>query len=248
MRCSVLQSADTIAAKQRSREAGRLFKSLLVTVASVVLVGVLFTQSSFASGMLDKILKTLSLEHISVSQYETLPEVANGTILYDESGRELGKEVAKIQLDDRATVSIGVSERAGENEMRKLTDPDRLNDDMNFEVGMPEYLPEGYVFDHAEQYIDEHGVLSPKYIDLYFMNNEGKQIYIQEWFADEETAYSMSTEGAIESTKVNGAVAIIMNDHVIKWESEGVLYSVVTKDMDKLIDRSELIRIAESVN
>ncbi|MEF2966368.1 DUF4367 domain-containing protein [Paenibacillus sp. M1] len=246
----------------------KLVRVLAVAAPSVILIGVLFAQPSFANGWLDKIISSISLGHITAFQVEPPPEDMsypvpehlkgklfdrNGQALYEVDGKTgpiytaEGEEIEGIENGEVITKSEAEA-KDKEIRTRKITDPTALDDYTNFKVGLPAYLPEGYAFDRAEQYMDEQGNASPKYIDLYFTNGEnGKQIYIQERYADEETAYIQSTTGTVESVKVNEADAVIINGKTIDWEADGILYSVMVKEMGEPIEKSELIRIAESV-
>lgn len=266
VRRSVLQSAVT--SKGREEHKRKKFAAgLAVAAASFMLLGVLLAQPSFASGLLDKILSTISLGHITISQVEPPPEDLSYVIpeslvgqLFDRDGKVLhevngktgalytaaGEEIDGIE--DGRIVTKAEAEAKLKEGIRTLTDPAALDEYTNFKVGLPTYLPEGYAFDRAEQYVDDQGNSSPKYIDLYFTKGDsGKSIHIQERYADEETAYEQSTSGTIESAKVNGVDAVIINEKSIDWEADGILYSVMTKRMGEPIEMSELIKIAESV-
>ncbi|WP_410771113.1 DUF4367 domain-containing protein [Fontibacillus sp. BL9] len=250
------------------RKRNQFSKGLAVAAATVVmLIGVLFTQPSFASGLLQKIVSTISLGHITISQVEPPPEDLSypipeslvgqlfnkdGQVLYEVNGKTgalytaAGEEIDGIE--NGKIVTKAEAEAELKEGIRTLTDPTALDEYTNFKVGLPTYLPEGYAFDRAEQYVDDQGNASPKYIDLYFTKGDsGKQIHIQERYADEETAYEQSTSGTIESAKVNGVDAVIINEKSIDWEADGILYSVMTKRMGESIEKSELIKIAESV-
>ncbi|RCX18140.1 uncharacterized protein DUF4367 [Fontibacillus phaseoli] len=249
------------------RKRNKFPKGLAVAAAFVLLIGVLFAQPSFASGLLQKFVSTISLGHITAFQVEPPPEDASYPVpeslvgqLFDKDDQVLfevngktgpmytadGEEIEGIENGE--IVTKAEAEAKLKEGIRTLTDPAALDEYTNFKVGLPSYLPDGYAFDRAEQYVDEQGNTSPKYIDLYFTKGDsGKQIHIQERYADEETAYDQSTSGTIESAKVNGVDAVIINEKSIDWEADGILYSVMTKRMGEPIEKSELIKIAESV-
>ncbi|MNP64105.1 hypothetical protein D3C76_1595760 [compost metagenome] len=99
------------------------------------------------------------------------------------------------------------------------------------------------MFDRAEVYS-----MADKYLDIYYLNNAtGKMIHIQERLADEETAYAMSTEHKVEKVKVSGVDAVIVGGKTIDWEKDGVLYSIMTGKSGIKLDKSQLIKMAESV-
>ncbi|MGG6314089.1 DUF4367 domain-containing protein [Paenibacillus macerans] len=241
--------------------------SVAAAAAFALLIGVWFTPSSFASGVLNRIISTVSLGHITVFQVDPpseeasspLPEALQGKV-FTKDGKPVyelnahtgplytadGEEIAGFA--DMEIVTKAQAEAEVREGIRTLTDPDTLSRYTNFQVKLPGYLPEGYAFSRAEQYLDEQGEASPKYLSLYFANGDtGKEIYIQQRYGDEETAYESSTDGTLEKAKVRGADAVIANGNSIAWEADGVLYDLVAEGMDETLDKSELIRIAESL-
>ncbi|MNN20837.1 hypothetical protein D3C81_1341360 [compost metagenome] len=153
-----------------------------------------------------------------------------------------GEEIAGF--DNEEIVTKAQAEAEVKEGILTLSDPEALSQHTAFQVKMPAFLPEGYAFKRAEQYLDEQGTASPKYISLYFAEaSNGNEIYIQQRLADEETAYASSTEGAVKKTKIGGSDAIIVNGNSIAWEADGVMFDLIAKGLDE----SELIRIAESL-
>lgn len=231
--------------------------------ASVAVICFSLMQTSFAQDLLAKIVNSISLKHINIEQVEEpetypVPEELKGKI-FDKDGNPI-KEFSKSYDDGVYTADgkkivdfkdgkiITESEKVNENDNMVVKDQEKLNDYTCFKVILPQYLPEGYEFDRAEFYRDKNGVVKDsKYIDLYFADKEtGEKIFMQQRFADEETAYSMSTGDKIEKVKINGVDAIIYvgeNSSGIDWENNGVLYSMNGKG----ISRSEIIKVAESV-
>ena len=126
-----------------------------------------------------------------------------------------------------------------------VKDPNEFNNYTCFNVVLPSYLPEGFEFDRAEFYEDENGVVeNTKYIGLYFTNEKtGKYIYMQQRFADEETAYAGGAK-KVEEIKINGVDAVFYDDRNIDWEANGVIYALSGRGE---ITKDELIKIAESI-
>ncbi|WP_068782926.1 DUF4367 domain-containing protein [Paenibacillus phocaensis] len=238
-----------------------------IAAASAIVVGVAFTQPTFASTMLSRIISTISLGHITAIQVEPPSENLSYPIPKDMRGQIFTKEGKPV---DEVTAQTGplytadgqeiydftngrivtkAEAEAQEKEgVRILTDPDTLSAHTSFKVKWPDYLPEGYTFNRAEQFVDEQGEVSPKYIKLYFSKGDtGKEIKVMEAYADEEAAYIWSTDGTIEQAKVNGTDAVIINEHTLDWEADGLYLTVHTKGMGEKIEKSELIRIAESL-
>lgn len=262
-----MTQAGAPALSKRKPFGRRLAGGLSVAAAMVVLLGVLAVKPSFAESVLNRVIAAVTLGHITAFQVEPppedlaypVPEALRGKVfsrdgvpvnevnghtgpLYTADGQEIysfadGKIITKAQEKARRKKNV-----------RILTDPDTLSDHVNFKVKLPAYLPEGYTFSHAEQYVDEQGKTSPKYLELYFGNSyEGREIMMQQRYADEETATIQSTTGKIEQVKVNGADGFTVDARTIDWEEGGVLYFISTKHMGEAIGKEGLIRIAESL-
>ncbi len=244
-------------------------KSRKITkVASIALVCVLgfsIIQTASAQEFIGKVLKTISLGHITISEEEPMeietflvPEVFKDKI-FDENGNPLeelsgkiekfytadGEEIAEFDLETGEIITVAEWDRMMKEEKLVIKDATKLNDYTCFNVILPSYLPEGYEFDRAEFYKDDNDVIEDtKYIDIYFTNDKtGKHIYIQQRLADEETAYGTGAS-KVEKIKINGVDAIIYDDINIDWETNGVIYGISAKGE---ITRDELIKIAESI-
>lgn len=241
----------------------KLAGGVAFAAALTLVIGIGFAPSSFASGLLDRIISTVTLGHITIYQVESpseealtpLPEALQGKV-FTKDGKPVyemnshtgtlytadGEEIAGFANEE--IVTKAQAEAEVKEGILTLTDPDALSQHTAFQVKMPEILPEGYAFNRAEQYLDEQGTASPKYISLYFSEaSTGNEIYIQQRLADEETAYASSTEGAVKQIKIGGVDAVIVNGNSIAWETDGVMFDLVAKGLEE----SELIRIAESL-
>lgn len=237
---------------------------MLATLLTVCVLSVTFVQPSFAQEMLEKVLQTINSGHIVAHEVEytgdpnVIPEELKDKI-YDRNGNALVTLDAAQKVDDIYTADgekivgfengkLVTQSEADQDKPDVLIvrDSEKLNEYTMFDVGLPEYLPEGYVFDRAEFYKDDKGEVSrrSKYINLYFTNKEtGKEIFSQQRHADEETAFEMSTDGTIEKVEINGVDAVMMNDRSVDWEANGVLYGVSSRSIDK----NEIIKVAESI-
>ncbi|CAH1054605.1 DUF4367 domain-containing protein [Paenibacillus pseudetheri] len=238
-----------------------------VVLATLLVVGTLsvtFVQPSFAQELLSKVLQTINLGHIVAHEveysadYNVIPEELKGKI-FDSNGNVLLTPDAAQKAGDVYNADgekiigfedgrlVTQSERDQEKpEILIMKDSSKLNEYTIFDVGLPEYLPDGYTFDHAEFYKDDNGeVINSKYIDLYFINEAtDERITMQQRHADDETAYEMSTDGKIEKVKINGIDAVLYNGKAVDWEANGVLYGVTSASLDK----DDLIKVAESIH
>lgn len=240
-------------------------KPSIIKVASIALIcilGISTMRTSFAQEMIDKIVNFISIGHVTV--YEdpiynkgesiSVPEELEGKI-FDKDGNPIeefivgspkamytadGEEIGYIETETFKIVTSAEAEREENNLVVK--DTTTLNDYTCFDVVLPKYLPEGYEFDRAEFFRDENGVVeNTKYISLYFTNEKtGEYIYMQQRFADEETAYAAGGQ-KIEQLKINGADAILY-DNSLDWEDDGVIYALNGRGIAK----NELVKIAES--
>lgn len=240
-------------------------KKSLMKVASIALIcilGISTMQTSFAQDLVAKIVKTISLGHITVIEEYTgeesfpIPEEFKGKI-FDKDGNLIeifsadidkiytadGDEIANLDMGNGKIITVDQQEKMIEEDILVVKDINKLNEYTCFEVILPSYLPEGYEFDRAGFFKDSNGIVEDsKYIELYFTNAKtGEYIYMQQRFADEETGYATGGEN-VQEIKINGVDAVMYNDRNIDWEYNGVLYMLNGRGIVK----SELIKMAES--
>lgn len=240
--------------------------TIAASVATALILGGPLSQTAFGKEIVDKIIATFSLDHIKVTQTEpingeiNIPDEFKGKI-FDKNGNELTKVSVKDEnnlytsdgkkiysLANSKIITIEEHEKQ-EKEMKDSTltvkDTTKLNDYTCFNVKLPKYLPEGYKFDKAEFSKDDNGkVEKTKYINLYFTNEKGKTLFMQQRFADEETAYETGTDGTVEKIKINGSDAILMDNKTLDFEANNTLYGISTRGN---ISKEELIKMAESI-
>ncbi|WP_454052679.1 DUF4367 domain-containing protein [Clostridium sp. Marseille-Q7071] len=244
----------------------KLYKRL-AGVGIACIVTITLSQTSFAQSFVEKIIKSISLEHVKFVENEDhklevesmpVPGKLKGK-LFDKDGNLIEiftKEMKKFytadgeEIDDfdMKTGAITTVSQAKEKVL-EVKDTNELNKYTCFNVILPSYLPEGYKFDRAEFFKGKTGVVKDsKYITIYFTNEKtGKNIYMQQRFACEETR-TVSNGSNIEKIKINGADAIL-SDGVrsgskgLDWEANGVIYGISSRG----ITRDELIKFAESI-
>ena len=241
-------------------------KHSITKVASIALVCILgfsVMQTASAQELVGRVLKPISLGHITVFEEEygeiesfPVPEKLKGKI-FDKDGNPVeifseeleklytvdGEEIATFDLETGEIRTVAELDRMMEEEILIVEDTDKLNDYTCFDVILPDYLPEGYKFGRAGFFKGENGsVEDSKYIELYFTNDKtGEFIYMQQRFADEETAYA--TGGSkVEKIQVNGVDAVLYGNS-LDWEYNGVIYMLNGRGIAK----DELIKIAESI-
>lgn len=251
--------------KYRGEDKMKKSKKIIIKAASFALIcilGVTTMRTSFAQELVDKVVSFISIGHVTVyedpvhnkGEVILVPEELKGKI-FDKDGNPIeeitvgnppaiytadGEKIAFIETETMKIVTDAEVER--ENNNLVVEDVDKLNDYTCFEVILPKYLPDGYEFDRAEFFRDENEVVeNTKYISMYFTNNETEEfIYMQQRFADEETAYETGGQ-KVEKIKINGVDAILY-DNSLDWEDNGVIYMLNGRG----IPRDELIKTAES--
>ncbi|AKL97301.1 hypothetical protein CACET_c38730 [Clostridium aceticum] len=136
-----------------------------------------------------------------------------------------------------------------EEESFKITDASTLSKYTCFEVKMPNYLPEGYVFDYAELYPEKEGerleeIKDHKIIHLYFTKKgEEGYILISQRFNCEETAGEAGAGEKPVKIDINGNPGI-MYDNAVAWTTEEVNY-MLSDCVD--IGREECLKIVRSI-
>ncbi len=240
----------------------------VASFALVCILGISLMQTSFAQNFMDKVVKTITLGHITIVQDEPetksypIPDELKGKV-FDKDGNPVevfskdkkiytadGEEIVGFDFE-REGIIITAAQAQQENEMMKektliVKDPNKLNNYTCFNVILPSYLPEGFKFDKAEFYKENKDdiVENSKYISLYFANEKtGEYIYMQQRFADEETAIEAGAE-KIEKLKINGVDAVLYGDRNLDWETDSVMYMLSGRGV---ISKGELIKIAESI-
>ncbi|WP_310831731.1 DUF4367 domain-containing protein [Paenibacillus pedocola] len=235
-------------------------------LASILIAGGLsisFVKPSFAEELFGRVLQKINLGNIIASEMDPnvappFPEEWKGK-LFDKEGNVItsftkklgevynadGEQIVNFDGDKLITKSEQ-EQRDKETAERMLAVKGQAELDKYalFKVKLPEYLPEGFVFDHGGFYTSEEGVVNGKYLTLFFTSkNEGQDITIYLCISDKETAYEISTSGKMEKVKVNGFDAVMMNNRSLDWEADGVLYNIATHGLEP----SEVLKIAESI-
>lgn len=239
-------------------------KKTAAAAAVFLVVGGVFTHTSFAKGLAEKVINRISLGHITVEQSESpsemvLPTNLEGkvfdknknplTVITKDTGKiytKSGEQIVDIKGGKIVTATEAKAEEEKiEKSMLIIKDSSSLNKYTCFDVKLPSYLPQGYKFDRAEFFKGEDGSVSKKYVSLYFTNEKTeKYIYMQQRFADEETKYEAGTDGKIEKVKVNGKDAVVSDNRSMDWENNGVLYILSGRGE---FGKNELIKIADSI-
>jgi hypothetical protein len=158
-----------------------------------------------------------------------------------------------LEAEDESGLSVIISDKreddpvaAGSNENRLIiNDEKEIDDYLNFKAKLPAYLPNGYVFYGAELYKNSDGSVSGDYLNIYYKNHaSGKSFIVMERMLNDDTAFTLSTDGTIEETKVNGCKAVLVGNSSLDWETGNISVSIAGRDA---LSRNELFEVAESV-
>ncbi|WP_238652421.1 DUF4367 domain-containing protein [Paenibacillus piscarius] len=253
------QEAYRMKNKQRIRRPVMIAASLLVAAV----VSVSFVRPSFAQEMVERILNSVNLGHIEVAQTDSsvppvFPEAWKGRI-FDQEGNpvtsfdhmpkaifnEAGEAIVNLDGDKLVTLSEQEQrDKEAAAQIFTVNEPAKLNQYAAFKVKLPEYLPEGFAFDHGQFYKDGKDI-NGQIVELFFgSKDKDKRIWMQLRQANEENAYAMSTDDKVERVKLKGTDAVLVGDRSLDWEVNGVMYSLSTRGLD----RAEVLKIAESIN
>lgn len=187
-----------------------------------------------------------------------ISKYSDGTVLYDKDGNKiedvagyiesLPYEVVEHIVDDKTEISIALGKENDPMERYRAqgysiidseSDMDVLGDALDFTPILPAELPEGFRF-HGAAYFDT----STYYLTLIYMNEKDEYITVHERLINEETAFSMGTDGTIEELEINGHTAVLSNDVSLDWEVGDVSVGIAGRGF---LTRDELINMAESM-
>ena len=165
---------------------------------------------------------------------ENLPEKGELTMV-DENGKDV--KVAYHKPGDEAENPLERHKKDGYN---IIYDEAKINDWLDFEAKLPEYLPDGYSFMGAAASDDVR-----YYLFAYYINEQtGEYFMLDERLLNEETAFEAGTDGTIEEISINGHPAVIMDNRSVDFEIGDVSVGVSGRGV---LTRDELIKISESI-
>lgn len=259
------------ALSDKKKERLIVLKKSLIAAAMIIIATSSILQTTWSQEMVEKMIHSIKLEHIEAEQYDdstyvpkAIPKNLRGQV-FDEKGNRVevitddlrgklytkdGEKIAGIdeknQIITRSEYDDRTASIAANTVIEK--DPDELVRYICFKPKFLEYVPENYHFDRGEFYKDEEGkVENSKYLTMYYKNDQtGEEIFVQERFACEETAYGWAGNERIEEMDLNGNRAILIGDSSLSWEIDGVLMHISING-NPLLTREDLIKMGESI-
>lgn len=266
----VVRSKVITQLNKRERRTMKLSRRTSIAFAVAIIGTMSFMQTTFAQEAIENIKQILTtghiVAHVEEEQEMAVPESLQGKLfdkdgnavaiitsasdLYTKDGEKVGyvdMKTGEVLNEAQAKEKLSEEEAAEEANTLVVKDADELNNYTCFEVKLPTYIPEGFAFDHGEFYKDENGeVKDSKYASIIFKNAEtGKEIYMQQRFVCEETAYEMGVDKDAKMVKVNGYDAILEKQGNIEWETEEVMYQIAGRKAG--LTAEEVVKMAESI-
>ncbi|MCH5187288.1 MAG: DUF4367 domain-containing protein [Oscillospiraceae bacterium] len=187
-----------------------------------------------------------------------LTKYSDGTVFYDKDGNKIEDVQAYIEslpygIKEAVTGGSDITLVIGKEENDPLeryrnqgysiidneADMDILDEALDFTPVLPTELPGSFRFCGAA-YFDT----STYYLTLIYKNDKSEYIFVQERLLNEETAFSMGTDGEIEELKINGHKAVLTNEISLDWEVGDVSVGIAGRGH---LNRDELITMAENM-
>ena len=195
-------------------------------VAAAAVCVAMLSQTAFAQEMWGRLVNQVELDGgVTISHSEVTPE-----------------DVAEILSNPDLMEQISKSnEGVDESMVLHETDQSKLAEMLCFTPLFPETLPDGYAFDHANLFKDDDGTISNKYLHMYYKNGDD-EIFIEERYLDEETAFSTGTDGELQEVEVCG-VKGALDETSITWVKDGICYTVIGHELNQ----TQLMDLANSM-
>lgn len=155
--------------------------------------------------------------------------------LTDENGKQTKVYTSKEKDKDKNPLLR--QEKEGYN---IIYNESEIQDNLDFDVKLPEYIPEGFSFMGASASTD------PKYyLFMYYKNDKtGEWFMIHERLLNEETAFEAGTDGTMEEITINGHTAVLYDDVNLDFEIDDVSVGVSGRNA---LTKDDVIKISESI-
>ena len=169
---------------------------------------------------------------------EIIAESYGGEVKTSEDGK------VKIYEVDGGEVELTVAGGDNHEHEHDFASIDEAKKAANFDIKVPQKLPEGYKLDRVYAYTDEKGNYSGDYMTLKYTNGDN-DIMIFERIINDDTAFESGTNGELEEIKLNGRTAVVEGDNSINWETaDDVSVGIYVHGG---LTKAEMIKFAKSV-
>ena len=149
--------------------------------------------------------------------------------LYDADGNKIDeKRYAEIiaeaydgyvKVTEKGEVSISFADDDSRDHEYDFVSIDDAQAAANFDIKVPETLPEGYKLDRIYTYTGDSDNYSGDYMTLRYVSGDD-EIMIFERIINDETAFASGTSGELEKIKLNGRTAVVEGNSSINWETD----------------------------
>jgi len=174
-----------------------------------------------------------------------------GTEMYDKDGNSMVKvEYRDITFNTgipdsefifEAPVGAEVLEMSLEDMMPKEVTLDEARANTTFDLKIPEYLPEGYEFDHAMLLGDLYGN-GPEMVSLQYADGSGV-LHLTERVSDDSDQSEPAGDPEVVSINgTDGEFTSMFGMNTIRWSADGIDYS-----LSGTLEKGELVNVAESL-
>ena len=169
---------------------------------------------------------------------EIIAQSYGGQVKTSEDGK------VKIYEIDGGEVELTVADGDSHDHEHDFASIDEAQAAANFDIKVPQKLPEGYELDRVYAYTDDKGNYSGDYMTLIYTNGNN-EITIFERAINEQTAFESGTRSEIEEIKINGRTAVVEGNSSINWETkDGVSVGIYVHNA---LTKAEMIEFAKSV-
>lgn len=212
----------SVAAEAKAKaKAYRPARRWLALAASLTIFMACFSQTTYGSSFYEKFVGVVLGGH---AYYLTGPVPAN-----DVPDPGLTKDSSEENHTD--------SSRPG------FTDLAEAQAYLDFELKLPDYLPEGYQLDRISLYTTNNDAISGEYADIFF--TKGKRfIYLQTRLMNGKTSFAAKL-GNMKLTEINGYSALQGRKN-LDVDINGVMYMFSASKAD--VGADELIKMVESID
>lgn len=197
-----------------------------VAVAAVCVA--MFSQTAFAQEMWGRLVNQVELD-------------GGVTISHSEVTAEDIQEILSNPEQLKAVLGSAGVDGYVKGETTVITNQEELAGMLCFPPLFPQTLPEGYAFDHADFFPENDGTISGKYLQMYYQNDDD-EIFIEERYLDEETAFSSGTDGELQEVEVCG-VKGALDKTSVTWVKDGICYTVIGHELTQ----TQLMDLANSM-
>ncbi|MDO5516024.1 MAG: DUF4367 domain-containing protein [Clostridium sp.] len=227
-----------------------------IAAATLLIVSLVAIKPTWAVEAFNNVLKTIHLEQVEYNHMShdkvPLPDWCQGKV-FDKDGNPVtesdpydrdrklytadGKEI--YEMKNQTIITVDEKDKY----LVKVTDQNEINDYINFDIRIPEYIPDGFTFDRgeSEKYHEDDPKGSLRGMAITFKNGD-KEFTVDEFNNEGEPLAIMGTEDMKKFT-LDGIDFVEYENGILYWNKDDISYGIAGEG----VDRDTLIKIAESI-